>query len=157
MSEAHIEMSEEKVKPFPPGVLWGAATLILFTITLAATARLTGNTLTDVNPSPPAKVLDLTFADRNDGAITVFDAKRQQVVDVLAPGTSGFVRNVMRSMARERRMHGQGADTPFQMTRWTDGRLTIDDPITGRHVDLGAFGSMNTASFARLMGPERTQ
>lgn len=154
MSEARIGMDDEKVKPFPPGALWGAATLIALTITLAAVARHTGSTLTDVNQSPAVKVLELTFADRPDGAITVFDVKKNAVVDVLPGGTSGFVRNVMRSMARERRMHGGGADTPFTMTRWADGRLTIDDPVTGGHVDLGAFGSMNTASFARLM--ERT-
>jgi putative photosynthetic complex assembly protein len=155
MSQAHV--SDEPVKHFPPGVLWGAAILIVLTITLAGAARLTGNTLTDVNASPPVKVLEVTFADRADGAITVLDVKRNANVAVLPGGTSGFVRNVMRSMARERRMHGQGADTPFTMTRWADSRLTIDDPVTGRHVDLGAFGSMNTASFARLMEVERSK
>jgi len=113
--------------------------------------------VTDINQSPPIKVLKLRFDDRRDGAITVFDTERRNVVDVLRPGTSGFVRNVMRSMARERLMHGGSPDTPFQMTRWADGRLTIDDPTTGRHVDLGAFGSMNTASFARLMEKDRIQ
>lgn len=150
-------MSDAHVKPFPPGVLWGAATLVAMTITLCAVARYTGNTLTDVNQSPPVKVLDLRFDDRRDGAIVVTDNGQGEVVDVLAPGTSGFVRNVMRSLARERRMNGHGAEASFRMTRWADGRLTIDDPATGRHVDLGAFGSMNTASFARLLGPERIQ
>jgi putative photosynthetic complex assembly protein len=150
-------MSDADVKPFPPGVLWGAAAVIAVTITIAAVARHTGMTVTDINQSPPIKVLELRFDDRRDGAITVFDTERRNVVDVLRPGTSGFVRNVMRSMARERLMHGGSPDTPFQMTRWADGRLTIDDPITGRHVDLGAFGSMNTASFARLMEKDRIQ
>jgi len=151
-------MSEADVKSFPPGVLWGAAAVIAVTITLAAVARHTGMTVTDVNRSAaPVKVLELRFDDRRDGAIAVFDTRRQDVVDVLPPGTSGFVRNVMRSMARERLMHGGSPDTPFQMTRWADGRLTIDDPVTRKHVDLGAFGSMNTASFARLMEKDRIQ
>jgi putative photosynthetic complex assembly protein len=150
-------MSNLDVRSFPPGVLWGAAVIIAITITLAAVARHTGMTVTDINQSPPVKVLELRFDDQRDGAIAVFDTERGDVVDVLRPGTSGFVRNVMRSLARERLMHGGKPETPFRMTRWADGRLTIDDPTTGRHVDLGAFGSMNTASFARLIEKDRIQ
>ena len=150
-------MSMAAEKPFPPGVLWAAAALIVFTITLAGVARHTGMAVTDMNQSAPVKVLDLRFDDRADGAIVVTDTRRNEVVDVLHPGTSGFVRNVMRSMGRERLMHGGSPQASFQMTRWADGRLTIDDPITGQHVDLGAFGSMNTASFARLMDKDRIQ
>jgi putative photosynthetic complex assembly protein len=157
MTIKEAAMAETEVKPFPKSVLICAAFLIAFTITVAAVARLTGSGVTDVNQSPPAKVLELRFDDRTDGAITVYDTGLNKVVDVLAPGTSGFVRNVMRSLARERRLDGQGRETPFRMTRWADGRLSIDDPATGRHIDLGAFGSMNTEAFARLMGAERIQ
>jgi len=157
MIHQEARMSTTDDIAFPPGVLWGAAAVIALTITLAAVARHTGMTVTDINQTVPVKVLEVRFDDRPDGAIAVYDTGRRDVVDVLPPGTSGFVRNVMRSMARERLMHGGSPDTPFKMTRWADGRLTIDDPITRRHVDLGAFGSMNTASFARLMEKDRTQ
>ena len=153
MSDAQLGKSD--VKPFPPGVLWSAAALLALTITLAAVARHTGSTLTDVNQSPPVRTLVLNFEDRRDGGITVLDVERGKVLEVLPPGTSGFVRTVMRSLARDRRSEGRGPETPFHLTRWADGRLTIDDPATGGHVDLGAFGSMNTASFARLMEVER--
>jgi hypothetical protein len=29
--------------------------------------------------------------------------------------------------------------------------LTLDDPATGRHIELEAFGSTNTAVFGRLL------
>jgi putative photosynthetic complex assembly protein len=158
MTQQESALHAAEVKPFPKGVLACAAVLIALTIAVAAVARLTGRGVTDVdNKAVAAKVLELRFDDRQDGAITVYDAGRGKMVDVLAPGTSGFVRNVMRSLARERRLDGQGRETPFRMTRWVDGRLTIDDPATGRHVDLGAFGSMNTAAFARLMSEGSTQ
>lgn len=148
-------MSGEEFKPFPKGALIGAAMLAALTITVAGVARLTGSGVTDINNSSPAKVLVLNFEDRQDGGITVLDVERGKVLEVLPSGTSGFVRTVMRSMARDRRTEGQGRETPFHLTRWADGRLTIDDPATGGHVDLGAFGSLNTASFARLMEVER--
>ncbi len=150
-------MSEQQIKPFPRGALLGAAALIALTISVSLAARLTGSTITDKNNSPPAKMLQLRFEDRADGGITVFDAERNMVHEELPPGAGGFVRTVMRSLARDRRQHGEGREPPFRLTRWADGRLTIDDPTTGSHVDLGAFGSLNTASFARLLGTERIQ
>lgn len=155
MSEARVGISGNEVKPFPKGALIGAAMLAALTITAAGFARLTGSGVTDINQSPPAKTLVLNFEDRQDGAITVLDVERGKVLEVLPSGSSGFVRTVMRSMARDRRTEGQGREAPFHLTRWADGRLTIDDPATGGHVDLGAFGSMNTASFARLLEVER--
>lgn len=150
-------MSNEQIKPFPRGVLLGAGVLIALTITVALTARLTGNTVTDINGSPPVKMMQLRFEDRADGGIVVYDAERNAVYDVLPPGRGGFIRTVMRSLARDRRQHGEGREPPFRLTRWTDGRLTIDDPTTGSHIDLGAFGSLNTAAFAQLLGAERIQ
>ena len=57
----------------------------------------------------------------------------------------------MRILARERRMNDEGRETPFRLIRWADGRLSIEDPATGRRIDLGAFGAANTQAFARLM------
>ena len=41
---------------------------------------------------------------------------------------------------------------PFRLTHWSDGRLSLEDPSTGRRIELDAFGPTNTAVFARLMG-----
>jgi hypothetical protein len=32
-----------------------------------------------------------------------------------------------------------------------DGKLTLEDPGTGRRVDLGSFGPTNAAVFAQIM------
>ena len=39
----------------------------------------------------------------------------------------------------------------FRMTGRADGKLTLEDPATGRRVDLGSFGPTNAAVFAGLM------
>ena len=71
----------------------------------------------------------LHFADRNDGAVEVTDADRH-IVAVLPPGTNGFARGVMRGLARARKLEDVGQEPPFVLTRWADGRLSLDDPST---------------------------
>ena len=75
---------------------------------------------------------------------------------MLPPGQDGFVRIVLRNLARERIRQEQERHIPFRLTRWADGRLSVEDPTTGRRVDLGAFGAVNAASFAKLMTVEET-
>ena len=74
-----------------------------------------------------------------------------RLVDVLAPGTNGFVRGVLRGLVRERRADRVGPQPPFRLTRWADGRLSLDDPSTGRHVDLEVFGPTNSGAFAQIL------
>lgn len=95
---------------------------------------------------------DLLFADTANGAIRISDAKTGSVVAELEPGQGGFVRATLRGFARERRMAAApGPESPFRLTAWTDGRLTLEDPATGRFVDLGAFGPSQVESFTTIL------
>jgi putative photosynthetic complex assembly protein len=134
----------------PRSVLVGAAVLIGSSILAAGAARWTGIGTTD---NPTGDVVDrlaLRFEDRADGAVAVFAAGDDRLVEVLAPGSHGFVRGVLRGLARERRARGVGSEPPFHLTRWADGRLSLDDPATGRTIELGAFGPTNAGAFAAL-------
>ena len=141
----------EAVRPFPRGVLIAAAAMITITITAAATARLTGVGQVRVTEADASHVLELRFADRPDGAVEIYNAENNRLVDVVAPGNGGFIRTVMRSLVRERKLQDRDRVTPFRLVRWTDGRLSVADPTTGREVDLGAFGAPNTSAFAHIM------
>jgi putative photosynthetic complex assembly protein len=147
---------KEKTQRFPPKALFGAAVLIAFTIITAATARLTGFGSIREPQASASQTRELRFDDRPDGAISITQASDGQTVSVIKPGTDGFIRTVMRSLARERRLHDGDRQVPFRLTRWADGRLSIEDPTTGRRIDLGAFGTANTQAFARLIGREAT-
>ena len=94
---------------------------------------------------------DLLFADRADGGVTVTDARDGALVGILAPGEDGFVRGAMRGLVRERRIGGLGAETPFRVTGWSDGRLTLEDLATGKRIELGAFGAENRVAFSQLL------
>ena len=135
----------------PRGGVFAAAALILFALAAVTTVRLTG--VGGVHMTLPAAVesRDLRFEDGRNGAVLVFDASDQRLVDTLAPGSNGFIRVVMRGLARERRLGDISAQPPFRLTRYAGGQITLTDTSTGKQIDLGAFGSSNTEAFARLM------
>lgn len=142
----------------PPAALRAAAALILLSLLLVATARLG---LWD--PAPPAAerriasglapVAERTlhFSDRADGHVVVTDAGTGEQVALLGREGSGFVRGVMRGLARERRQHQAGAEPPFRLAQWPDGALSLTDTATGRVVELNGFGPTNRAAFARFL------
>jgi putative photosynthetic complex assembly protein len=149
----NVAMAHVHSQTVPGGALIGAALLVATSIAAAALMR-PHTEVSAANVAQSATAVEsrrLHFVDRADGAVLVLDAANRSVVDVVAPGGDGFVRGLMRGMARERRLRGLGAQTPFTLTRWSDGRLTLDDPATGRWVALNAFGATNVDAFARFL------
>lgn len=137
-------------RPFPRAPLLGAAGLILLALVLAAGGRLVGTGEAAIGERASI-VRDLRFADRSDGGIDVIDAALDRPLDVVMPGSNGFLRATLRGLARERKRHEGGPEIPFRLTAWNNGRLTLADPATGRTVDLAAFGPTNAEVFGRLL------
>lgn len=145
-------MSQTVQEPLiPRGGLFAAAALVLFALAAVATARLTGTG--GVHMTLPAAVesRDLNFADGQSGVVLVYDHRDGQLVETLAPGSNGFVRVVLRGLARERKLAEFGPRPPFRLTRYANGQLTLTDTSSGKQIDLAAFGSANVGAFARLM------
>lgn len=131
------------------GPFVGLMLLLGLTMAGAATARFLH--VPEPMPNVPvAQAGDLLFADRDDGAVVV-TAPGGGLVAVLPPGTNGFVRGALRGLARERRREDAAMSAPFHVTEYVDGRVTLQDPATGRWVDLRAFGATNAEAFARLL------
>ncbi|MEO0035498.1 MAG: hypothetical protein RLZZ501_1521 [Pseudomonadota bacterium] len=138
-------------KPIPRPVLIGAGTLLLLVVILAGVARYTGYRL-GVAPQANALVSrDVAFVDQPDGSIAVEDPATHARIDLLEPGTYGFVRGATRALAREHRGLAQGGAAPFRLTRWDDGRVTLQDLTTGTRIELEAYGPTNLEAFTRLL------
>ncbi len=131
--------------------LLAVGALVLFALGASATARLTG--VGDVRMSLPAAVesRDLQFADGQGGSVLVYDASNRELIDTIAPGTNGFVRVVLRGLARERKLGDIGAEPPFRLTRYANGQMMLTDTSSNKQIDLAAFGAANALSFSRLM------
>lgn len=92
----------------------------------------------------------LRFTDRDDGAVLVTNATNNSAVSTII-GPNGFLRGVMSGLVRIRRNEKIGAGPPFRLTLYSNHRLILDDPATGKTIELEAFGPTNEAVFARLL------
>jgi putative photosynthetic complex assembly protein len=130
----------------------GVIAVLLAIMAVIAFARRNG--LHDgVQPhATPVRTADLLMQDNQDGSVTVTQAGTGRLVTTWLPKTNAFVRVLLTGLVRERRREGEGSHAiPFHLTRWSDGRLTVDDTATGRLIELEAFGHTNEDAFAELL------
>ena len=141
---------------FPRAPLIVAVTMVGLSLAGAIAGRLEA-TAAPAQTVAPLAARDLVFEDRADGAVVARAAGSLHEVEVFE-GENGFLRGTLRGLARTRKSEQIGrTEAPFRLARWPDGRLTLDDPATGRHVELLAFGATNAAVFAHLLvAPEQS-
>lgn len=137
----------------PRGMVFGTALVLVGTFFLTTLGH-----QAPVNPAAagalPAATRDLRFTDRADGAVVVTDARDGRQIEVVEPGTEGFVRGAMRGLVRQRRIAEIGPDLPFRLSAWPDGRITLQDTANGNTMELHAFGRTNVEAFLRLLATE---
>lgn len=159
MSHAHSH-GHSHANTVPRPALLMALALVTIALVLTALVRL-GVAEREAVPAverarsgaTPVTIRMLTFADMPDGAVRIADARSGRTIASFHGENDGggFVRGVLRGMARDRQMRGVGQAPPFKLTLWQDGSLSLLDPATGRSVELGAFGPDNRAAFLRFL------
>ncbi len=148
--------SPERPAPHTGLLVAGVAIAGIISLTMWLSARDTPAPSVDTRVAAgtaPVATLSVQFADR-DGDVVITDGTSGELITVLS-GEHGFVRSVMRGMARERRARQVPQTPPFRLMRWSDGRTTLDDPSTGRWVELDAFGPDNAGAFAAILHASR--
>lgn len=142
---------EAAEKDMPRGPLIAAAGLVVVALVAVGLARAGGYEPVRSPPAPVVESHDLHFVDVAGGSVDVLESGER--IAVLPSGYDGFVRVVLRSFTRDRKLRGLGAEEPFRIRRHADGRLSIEDRATFRTVDLAGFGADNVAAFAKLIDP----
>jgi putative photosynthetic complex assembly protein len=137
----------------PAAMVRGIGLLLALLLLGLAWVRL-GGFDPQVAPAPPLAERQLVFADAADGAVTVSEGSERVAT---LHGEQGFLRGVLRGLARERRARGVAATLPYTLSLHADGRLLISDPHTGQRIDLASFGPDNAAVFLRWMPPSALQ
>ncbi|MBU3567400.1 photosynthetic complex assembly protein PuhC [Polynucleobacter alcilacus] len=92
----------------------------------------------------------LHFRDLPSGAVGVISADNGQMI-AQVEGQAGFIRGILRAMARDRRMRQISSDDAFELVSRSDGRLTLIDLATNHRIDLESFGKDNAAEFAAFL------
>jgi putative photosynthetic complex assembly protein len=152
-------MSALDTEPFPrfalisAGALVGLSLIATTAVRLAHTYAPQAQSTTAAAPAPVAS-LDLRFADQPDGSIRITRASDKGLAGTVRSGEGGFIRGVMRGLARDRISRHIGAEPPFRLALSEDGQLTLLDTATGRLIDLESFGQGNRDSFFDLLRPE---
>lgn len=139
--------------PTPRFGIWpvaAAGVVLAIVIIFAALGRYAGIGTVQLPQSEAASSIDLRFADR-EGAIQVLRAADGALLLQVPPGEGGFMRGVMRGLARDRKMRGIGPDQPFRLERRMNGMLILVDTATGREIALGSFGPTNLEAFSQLL------
>lgn len=146
MSHQHEDIS------LPRGALLGLALLIAISLSAVVAVKLIGGH-EQIKPVSGAVInsRDLRFVDLGGGRVAIYDWPGGGLVDTLDAGTDNFIRGVIRGLARERRGIGAGDSVPFRISRFDNGRLTLEDRATGRVLVLEAFGATNAHAFGRLL------
>lgn len=135
--------------PLPPGAPRAAVSALLLLMLGIGAARLAGWAPTSA-PATAVAERWLRFSDQPDGGVLVSDGSSGQPLQTLH-GEQGFLRGVLRGLARERRANGVSATSPYRLSLHGEGRLLITDTETGRFIDLASFGPDNAAVFARWL------
>ena len=101
--------------------------------------------------SPPVSSADLLFIDNPFGRIDVIDAQTQSTLAVYESGEGSFLRGIVRSLVRERRVRDLDPGGAFNLALLENGSLVISDPNTGYWMALEAFGVDNRRLFAEIL------
>lgn len=157
----NLEPEIEEIR-VPRAALLGAGFLMLATVGLAVTARLTGaDTSAPVLPAVTQAVAarDLVFeAALNSTEVVVRDARSGDVIADYRGNEAegGFVRGALRGLQHMRSQRGVAADAPYRLTEWPGGRMTLQDRETGMIVEVNAFGPTSVAGYRALLPPPPT-
>jgi len=140
----------------PIGVLIGIMLVLLGAIAATAWFRISGNPPISQVPQPEQVIQssELRFKDGPEGTVSVFevvDDQTELLVDVIEVGEGGFIRGLLRSLARARRANDIGDEHPFLLTEQADGSLFLEDPMTEQRIYLQAFGPASAESFKALL------
>jgi len=158
-----MSLHHDHAEPSPKAPLLVIAAIAALSLALAASASF-GLVERDAVPhvsraaagTQASAIRSLTFADAPDGAVLIDDGTTGERIVRVEPGTGGFIRSTMRGLAHVRQREGLDAATPFELTLWDNGGLTLTDPATGETRELDAFGKGNRAAFAVLLEREAT-
>ena len=101
--------------------------------------------------SPPVSSANLLFVDGPKGRIEVLEAQSRSLLAAYESGEASFLRGILRSLVRERRVRDIDSAGLFQLALLENGSLVISDPATGYWMALEAFGTDNRRVFAELL------
>lgn len=128
-----------------------AGCLVLFALASVTAARLTGYKWEWRPEGTIVATRSISFEQAANGVVSVRDAKSGAVLGSYPFNENAFMRTVMLSFRHERARTGGEQLLPYTIEQWNDGRVTVSDPVSGRSIEMAAFGRHQVETFAALL------
>lgn len=135
----------------PTRLLIAMGALALSALALTTYARVTDRPLVGVpHAAPITDSRELILDGNRFGEVIVRDAGGIILMDLNA-SQAGFISVIWRGLDRKRMLAGTDPLAPVNLVAYENGRLSIQDPVTGWSAELASFGALNEAAFAQLL------
>lgn len=143
------KLRSDNPEMIPTPLLRAMLVLVLATVALVSYSVLSGRDHVGV-PKASAIVTErqIILEGHSAQAVTVYNVDKSVLIDL---PHGGFVTVIQSGLATERRKFGIDPLLPVRLVRYENGRLTIEDDLTGWSAELYAFGADNKAAFERLL------
>ncbi len=130
-----------------------AAAAILAVLALVIAMNVIGTQTVDLTLKRSAVITrPLIFRDAPQGAMAVYDQGASAPFIVVPREGNTFMASALRLMGQSRELRSKaGPESPFILTLWNDGKLSLSDPATGDTLELAAYGPTNAKTFAQLL------
>jgi putative photosynthetic complex assembly protein len=122
-----------------------------FGLVLASLGKFTGIGAERVVNGAVVANYPVTMMVEADDAVALRSVETGQIVVAFDKGHGGFLRSAIRAFGLKRNQMKIAPASPFMVTRWESGRVTLNDPSTGHQVPVDSFGPMVTKMFAPLV------
>ena len=143
------KLRSDNPEMIPLPLLRGMLVLVLAVVALVSYSVLTGRDHVGVpQPSVVVKERQIILEGHSAQAVTVYNIDKSVLIDL---PHGGFVTVIQSGLATERRKFGIDPLLPVRLVKYKNGRLTIEDDLTGWSAELYAFGADNTASIEKLL------
>ena len=147
-----MSFTEPEERPIPPAIIIGGGLVMAVSLLAVSSARI-GVAPRQAKPAAAAvAAYDFRVAAPNAAGLeTVMSARNGAPVAPLAAKGDDFLPSLVDKLRQERVLKGAPSAPPFRLVRFADGRVSLEDPSTGRELNLESFGSVNEANAARLI------
>ena len=122
-----------------------------FGLVLASLGRFTGIGAERVVNGAIVATYSVTMMVEGDDAVALRSVETGDIIVDFDKGRGGFLRSAIRAFGLKRNQMKIAPATPFEVTRWESGRVTLNDPATGHQVPVDSFGPTVTKMFAPLV------
>lgn len=131
--------------------LFGAAAMVVLSLLTVGMVQLNVFSNNSADARAPDAIHQVSFKALETGQLAIIDSAADEVIGIVEPGRDGLVRNALRGLERNRTLRNLPMEAPYQLVFWDDGRVTLSDEHTSRHIPLSSFGATQSKALDVLL------